>query len=274
MIDLNQQLVDIGEQGVNVTEQLRAREEVSQIDVLQAGIEAEMAKLSLVQAQNYYRGAWQRLAAMLGRPEMEPSPLVGDVESDLPTSDWEDTLTRLLAQSPELAQARSGVERARCEVALQCAERVPNIEIGLGAKYDASVRNTLADVELTLPVPVFNRNQGNIIKAQAELIAAQKEVDRIELDLRDRLAVAFAEYATAKRQVEIYDSTIRPNAAKSLELTRAGYRLGEFDYLTLLTAQRTYFSASLEYLAYLSTLWARSVQLEGMLLTGGLERPE
>ena len=274
MIDLNQQLVDIGGQGVNVTEQLRAREEVSQIDVLQAGIEAETAKLSLVEAENYHRGAWRRLAAMLGRPEMEPAPLAGDVEMNLPNFNWEDTLSRLLAQSPELAQARAGVQRARSEVTLQCAERVPNIEIGLGAKYDASVRNTLADVELSLPLPLFNRNQGNIIKAQAGLVAAQKEVERIELDLRDRLAAAFAEYATAQRQVETYTSTIRPHAEKALELTRAGYRLGEFGYLTLLTAQRTYFSASLDYLAYLRELWARSVELEGMLLSGGLQGPE
>ena len=57
-------------------------------------------------------------------------------------------------------------------------------------------------------------------------------------------------------------------------MIRIGYQEGEFDYLKLLTAQRTYFSANLEYLVNLGELWTQSVELEGMLLTGGLERPE
>ena len=110
------------------------------------------------------------------------------------------------------------------------------------------------------------------MRAQADLISARNEVRRVELDLQDRLAAAFEQYANARRQVETYTSTIVPHAEKSLELTTAGYRLGEFGYLTLLTAQRTYFDVSLNYLANLRELWARCVELEGMLLRGGLQQ--
>jgi hypothetical protein len=57
-------------------------------------------------------------------------------------------------------------------------------------------------------------------------------------------------------------------------LVNLGYDAGHFGYLTLLTAQRTYFGVSLEYLESLKEFWAQSVELEGMLLSGGLERPE
>jgi len=272
MVEVNRQLVRIGQEGVEVTEKLRAAMEVGEADVLQARIEAETAGLGLSQAEIRHRVVWRQLAAVLGLPEMEPSPLAGDVEAEWPQLESEECLHRLLAGSPELAEARAGVERARCELAYQWAQRRPNFEIGLGAKYDDSTFNGLADVELSVPLPIFDWNQGNIAAAKAELITAEREVRRVELSLYDRHAAAFAEYDDANIQVKTYKDAILPSAKRSLELTQTGYREGEFDYLALLTAQRTFFNVSLEYLANLRELWNQSVNLEGMLLRGGLEQ--
>jgi len=272
MVEVNQQLVRIGEEGVQATEQLEAAQEVSRAEVLQVRIEAEKANLSLHAARNRHQAAWRRLSSVLGRPEMEPVSLAGDLTKDLPVLNWEDGLSRLLTESPQLGQARAGVERARCELARQCAERIPNLEIGSAVRRDDASRYTVADVELSLPLPLFNRNQGRIIGAQADLIAAEHEVRRVELDLRDRFAAAFERYANSRQQVEAYTNTILPHARASLDLIRIGYRQGEFGYLTLLTAQRTFFGVSLDYLASLGELWTRAVEIEGMLLRGGLQR--
>ena len=93
------------------------------------------------------------------------------------------------------------------------------------------------------------------------------------MDLRNRFVVAFGQFVNARRQVDSYANTILPNGGKSLGLTRLGLRDGEFGYLTLLTAQRTYFNDNLEYLSNLRQFWARAVELDGMLLGGGLRRP-
>ena len=274
MIEVNEQLVRIAAENVKVAEQLKAALDVSEVDVLQIRIEAEQARLSLKEAENRHRTAWQRLAAVLGRPEMEPAPLAGDVAKELPALGWEDTLVRLLSQSPELGRARAGIERARCQLALECAQRVPNLEVEVWTKHDATTDESLADVGLGLPLPLFDRNQGNIVSAQAVLIAAQNELRRTELELRDRFAAAFEHYANARRRVDTYTITILPNAKESLRLMGILKREGELGYLTLLTAQRTYFSVNLDYLANLRELWARTVELEGMLLSGGLQGAE
>jgi cobalt-zinc-cadmium efflux system outer membrane protein len=156
-------------------------------------------------------------------------------------------------------------------VARQCALRIPNFEIGTAVKQDTETGFTVADVELGVPLPVFNRNQGNILRAQADLTSARNEVRRVELKLRDRLAETYEQYVNARRRAETYAATILPNAQKSLDLTIAGYREGEFAYLTMLTAQRTYYDATLKYLSSLDALWRQSVELEGMLLRGGLQ---
>jgi outer membrane protein TolC len=70
--------------------------------------------------------------------------------------------------------------------------------------------------------------------------------------------------------VEAYTGSILPDAQDSLNLIAAGYRAGEFSYLRLLAAQVTYFNVNLAYLQSLSDFWARTVELEGLLLRGGL----
>lgn len=274
MVDVNQDLVRVGNEAEEITTRLRAAQEVSKADVLQASIEAERAEVGLFMARNRHRIAWYQLAAMVGRPELQPAALVGDVLQDLPAITWDDGLARLLSGSPELARAHAAVQQARCEVALQCAERCSNVAVEAGVKFDEAAQQTLADVGVAVPLRIFDRNQGNIISAQAKLIAATREVERVELDLFTRFAGAFESYSNANRQVELFRTKVLDSAKESLELVRAGYREGEFDYLSLLTAQRTYFAANLEYLDALRELWERSVELDGLMLTGGLDPVE
>ncbi len=274
MVSINQDLVRVGNEAEEITSRLRAAQEVSKAEVLQAAIEAERAKVSLFMANNRHRIAWHQLAAVMGSPEMSPAPMAGDVIEDLPTVTWDDGLARLLSGSPELAQAHALVKQARCEVALQCAERHGNFAVGAGVKYDATAERALADVGVAIPLKIFDRNQGNIISAQAHLIAATREVERVELELFTRFAEAFETYSNANRQVQMFRSKVLDNARESLELVGAGYREGEFDYLSLLTAQRTFFAANLEYLDALQELWSRSVELDGLMLSGGLDAVE
>lgn len=270
VVTLNRQLVAIGEQGVKAASDLLAALEVSRVDLLQAQIESESAKLKLHDAETRYRAAWRRLAALIGTPDMEPMHLAGDLEDDLPQLTWQTSLERVLAESPELAQARVGVCRALCNIALQNVEWIPNVDVRAKAEYDVLVEGTIAGVEVELPLPLFNRNQGNIHRAQAQLIVAKREVERLALALQERLATVYERYASACNNVEHYATRIIPNAKTSLDLVQIGYRQGEYDYLTLLTAQRTYFQTSLAYLESLRRLHASSVSIEGLLLQGGL----
>jgi cobalt-zinc-cadmium efflux system outer membrane protein len=269
-IEANEQLVRIGDGALKTTERLRAAQAVSLAVVLQARIEAQTARISLNRARNRHQAAWRQLAAVVGCPDMPSQRLLGDVASNLPELTWEETLGRLMSQSPELAEAQAGVERAQHNLGLQSAARYPNFFVESAVKYDTGSRFTVADVAVTVPLPVFNRNQGNILSAQSSLIAAEKELQRVELDLRNRLAETFERYANARRQVDTYQQSILPDAKKSLELVSTGYREGEFDFLTLLTAQRTYFFVNLDYLASLALLWDTSVDLEGLLLRDSL----
>jgi outer membrane protein, heavy metal efflux system len=273
-MELTEQLLGIGEQGVKAAEQLMKAKEAARNDVLQARIEADSARILLDRARNRYTAAWRGLAAVLGDPMMQPALLEGHLQDGMIECAWEDTLNRLFAESPQLAGAQAGIARAQAALSRECAGRYPNVDLQAGVQYDNATRDTIANVLIGVPIPVYNRNQGNIRRAEAELTAAQQEVMRVRLALQQRLAVVFEQYATARQQVEKYNRDILPNAGESLKLVSSGYRQGEFSYLVLLTAQRTYFQTNLAYLDALRDLRAAGVTIEGNLLGDSLQTAE
>ncbi len=125
-----------------------------------------------------------------------------------------------------------------------------------------------------MPIPIFNRNQGGINKAQAEFAAAKSDVVRVQLSLQQRLAVAYERYANSRNQVERYEQNILPDAQSSLDLVNEAYKQGEYSFLNLLTAQRTYFQTNLAYLEALCQLQQSTVEINGFLLHGSLASGE
>jgi outer membrane protein, heavy metal efflux system len=269
-LEISRELVSVGERGRTVTEDLLKAKEASEAEVLQARVEANTALIAVRNADNRLQSAWRRLAAVAGVPTMAPSRLAGNLESSRVDLGWDDSLTRLLGASPQLAAAQAGVSRARAALARAQAEPTPNFNVELGAQYDNSTQDTVANVQIGMPVPIHNRNQGAIREAQAQLRIAQAEVGRVQLDLQHRLAAAFEQYSNARQQVELYSTRILPDARASLELVETAYRAGEFNYLALLTAQRTYFQANLAYIRSLIEQRQSAVAIEGFLLTDGL----
>jgi outer membrane protein, heavy metal efflux system len=269
-LELSGELVSVGERSQGVTEQLLKAKEVSQTDVLQARVEVNMARIAQRNAENRFRGAWRRLAAVAGVPTMTPTPLAGDLNVDTINLNWDESLARLIGGSPEIAAARAGVQRANAALARAQVQPIPNLDLELGAQYDNATQDTVANVQIAVPVPVHNRNQGAIREAQAQLRLAQAEVGRVELVLQERLALAFEQYSNARRQVDLYSTQILPDARQSLELAETAFRGGEYSFLAYLTAQRTYFQTNLAYIRALNDLREGSVVIEGMLLTGSL----
>ncbi|MEK6233710.1 MAG: hypothetical protein N2C14_03275, partial [Planctomycetales bacterium] len=104
-------------------------------------------------------------------------------------------------------------------------------------------------------------------------LAASREVRRLELDLQDRLAVAFRRHANARQRVDRYRLRMIPRAKRSLELVAEGYKQGQVKYLPLLTSQESHLRVNLSYLDSLRELGTSSAIIQGQLLEGSLSHP-
>lgn len=262
-------LVRISTDSVKTTETLFSQGELSRVELLQARIEANTTQLLLDTTRNRRAAAMRRLEALLGSESL--GELAGDPRAELPQIEWDEALGRLLAESPEIAAAQALVDKADWAVDRARAERIPNVDAQVTVQHDNVTQHDIASVEIGLPLPIFDRNQGGIQEAQAELSAANSNVVRIEQDIKRRFAGTFERYDNARRRVSEYQSRILPDAKESLDLVGVGYRNGEFGYLTLLTTQRTYVETHLSFLDALKELRETAAMIDGMLLEGSLE---
>ncbi|HUG92423.1 MAG TPA: TolC family protein, partial [Planctomycetaceae bacterium] len=262
---------EIAEQGLEAT--IRLRDEAmmaSELDVLQSEVQLSEVRILAANAEAEYEAAWRTLAGFVGRPDLAQVPLAGTLEAAVPERDFEAVWLELQAASPELQAARTRIDRAFAQLQREQAQPIPNVQAQVSVSHDNSGGDELVGVQLGLPLPIFNRNQGNIQTATHEYYRSIHELRRRELVLRNRLAETFQQYRQAHRQVEIYREQILPKAQQTLEITARGQELGRLDLLRVLTARQTYFQSALAAVRAQVALRQAEVVLAGLLLTGGL----
>lgn len=263
-------LVKVAETGAKIAEQRRKAKQGSKADVLQAQIDLNRVRIIQQNAKYDYDAAWRQLTAVLGRPDMPPQPLAGSLNGTVPKWEWDAARDKLIGGSPQLQAARARVQRARAAIRRQEAQPIPNLNTQVSLQQDANSGYTIAGVQLGVPIPVFNRNQGNIRVAQGEYHRTLRDVQRLELQLRHGLAEAFRNYRQAEYQVARYEKGILDNARESLTLIEQSYEAGQVNFLRVLTARRIYFEANLRYVQALIALQQANVVIDGYVLTGGL----
>ena len=159
-------------------------------------------------------------------------------------------------------------------------ERVPDLVVRGGLEQNLErLESTGRPVglqgfaEVGVRLKLFDRNQGNIQAAQADLERSRAEVKRIELVLRERAASFVENYRTAKSMVDRYRTEILPRAQRAYALLYRRYGLLQASYPQVLLSERVLFKAETEYIQNLETSWINAIALQGFLLTDGLEAP-
>jgi cobalt-zinc-cadmium efflux system outer membrane protein len=271
--ELGRELVEIGERSKQTAERLIEAKEIPKLDLLQARITLDEDKLIAQNAHHRYSAAWSSLAAVMGQPNLSPIMLQGSFEDSPQSFEFQEVLQQLRTMSPEVGVAMAEIERARCAYARSRVEPRPNFQVdglvnardnGIGGSSDGAL-------VITAPIPVWNRNQGAITQAHYELHAAEQALQKLELDLQNRLAPVFERYANARQQVEQYQNSILPATRETLQLTQAMLKSGEIGFDRLLFMQRNYSRTNQAYLDHVRNLRIAEAELQGMLLSGSLQ---
>jgi len=258
-------------EGVRVAEVRKDVAEGTQSEILLARIQRSELQILRQRAGISFHAAWKELAALVGVRTLEPVSLELPAPVRPEIRDWEAVYQDLVARSPELKAANARMCRAASNVQRQQVQPIPNLELTAGMGHDLATDQQFGRVQAGLPVPLYNKNQGNIAAADAEYCRAQQDYRRVQLSLSARLARTAQEYDAARISLEKYEQEIVPQAAESLSLTEQGYAAGEFGFLQALTARRVFFEASLELINARRDLAQSAATIDGLLLSGGLD---
>ena len=270
-LELALQFKEVADKGVQTARARLDAKEGSRTDLLQSEIQLQQVEVQLSQAEATLLGAWKQLVAVVGIPETSPQKLAGSLPYTTEAHDWQFVSTEILSASPELKSARSRLARAQMNIVRQESQATPNMQFMLAAGRDNGTGSSMINTQVGLPIPLFNANQGNVSAAHAEFCRASQDVRRTELAIQSRLAQAQNEYESAAAAVNRYRDEILPRAAETLKLVEDAYAAGEFDFLQVLIARRTYFDSNLAFLTAQSDLAQADSLVKGLVLIGGLD---
>ena len=281
LIEVRSQLAGLARRAVGVSRELANVGQADRPDLLAADIEADRIELDLINAQNARERTWRQISAVLNDPDLKPTPLAGDLEN-LPSLDMEKALEVVYNESPELRAANIGVSRSELALRRAKVERIPDVIVSGGVRYNRELLEQAPGglarpvgkegfFDIGVEIPLFNRNQGGVAAAHAELERSRLDVSRTRLALRARLATAYKDYQDALATAERYRSTMIPKATQAYELYLNSFRQMAAAYPQALIAQRNLFQLQDDYVKTLVKGWQRVVEIQGLLLSDGME---
>ncbi|KAB2959140.1 MAG: TolC family protein [Candidatus Methylomirabilis oxygeniifera] len=143
-----------------------------------------------------------------------------------------------LQSRPDLKAQHQRIDRAREQTRLEQAQRFPDLFPFVGYKRNFSEDSVLFGV--SAPLPLFNRNQGGVVRAQGEEEREAFQLRRIEAQALLEVDQAFNRFESERRRLEGLETEYLPKARESREIAEAAHKLGAIDLTAFLDAQRTF----------------------------------
>jgi outer membrane protein, heavy metal efflux system len=280
LLDARRDLARIAQDNVETQRKLMNTGQTDETELLDAQVEAQRTRMSARMQENTLHEEWRSLAAVVGDPEMPLAIIAGDLETGWPELNEAQTAETIAKESPAARIADEAANRAGTDLARAKREPIPDLHLRAGMEYNHErldlvpfAKGWEGLAEVSMEIPVFNRNQGNISAARAEMERAQQEKLRIGLTLKERAAAVVDQYANARLMASEYRDEMLPLARKSYALMLEKYGQMLASYPRVLESQRKLFELQIEYIGALEGVWTNGIALQRYLLTDGLEAP-
>ena len=236
-----------------------------QTEVLLLTIDNDRARADLANAVQVLAGERQQLAAIVGFPGLVQEKVIGSLTASPPLFDEPFMERFVTTENVQVQIAKLDIDRNKILLKRAEAEPYPNPTLGPAYNYSLTKGQEQFWMNVVFPIPVSNRNQGNIISARANVSGSTESLGTLQLDLLRQLADAFSIHLGALAQAGQYKTQIIPDARESLRLAKSGYEAGLFAFSVYLQAQRTVIDATKEYVDILERVWTTAATVSGLL---------
>ncbi|OQW39853.1 MAG: transporter [Proteobacteria bacterium SG_bin4] len=224
---------------------------VPPIEETRAKVGLSATNIEYEQAYRDLTSARKRLALMWDSVTPQFDKALGVLEIATPPPDFELLQQRVL-DNPLALRALKNIEHRKALLKVEETRRIPNLTLNAGAVHHAQLGGTTAVASVMIPLPLFDRNQGNLKDAYHRVSKAEDEQQAMELRLRTELALSYEAMSAAWNEINILRDEILPGAKSAFDVMRRGYELGKFGLLELLDAQRVLFQNQVLYVRALA----------------------
>jgi cobalt-zinc-cadmium efflux system outer membrane protein len=264
-LEMLRNILRVTQRSVEISTKLRDAEQANEADVLLLRMESNRIEVALRAAEYARTASARQLSAQIGLPNLVIDRVDGSLSTPLPDFDNPQELQFLLSRSSLVESARTDIARTQILLRRAEVEPIPNLILNGGYQWTVNQPHTQALVGMYFTIPIWDRNQGNIRAASANVQNSVAQLSSVQNDLTRQLAEAIGRYRGAARTVEIYDTSIVPDATKSLQLGERSLAAGQLDLLRLLQTQRLVYESNLDYINALQERLVSAAAIAGIL---------
>lgn len=261
---LAEESAQLAQRGTDATSRRVTAGKVSPVEETKARVAESSVRLELHQARNELSSARKRLAATWGNPAPRFEHAEGQLGT-LPDLPGLNELSSRLTTAPAMARARSELDRRQALAKLESSRRVPDVTVSLGVKRSEELGRKQAIVGVSIPLPLFDTNRGNVLEALRRTDKARDELSATEIRLDGEIAQAYERLNMARQEAHALQKEILPGAQSAYDAATKGFEFGKFGFLDVLDAQRTLLQAKSQYLRALSEAHRAAAEIDRIL---------
>jgi cobalt-zinc-cadmium efflux system outer membrane protein len=231
--------------------------DLPEFEVQLAQLELHRQTLRQTEQQAALLSIRRQLATLLGLPGEQELPPLAPATLPTPTLLADEQLLTLATQRrPDLAAMKKEAERDEASLSLAKAEAFPSLTLGLSYSNERSSQNAydlqggllvagkertndhILGLKLSIPLPLFSRNQAEVAKATGRVNANHQRVAAVHRTARAELRDLLAQHRLAITALELHRSTLGPVARENLITQEAAFTLGEIGIQPVLDEKR------------------------------------
>ena len=240
--------VEIAELALDAASKRVVAGKSSPVEQTKSTVAAATAKIELVQAITQLTNNRKRLAALWGDNAPSFERATGEVAS-IPEVSSLDQLQVLIDSSPSIKLAKLEINTREAVTKIERSKAIPNITLSAGVVNNQELGGlNQALLGVSIPIPVFDRNQGNVQEAVSRKYKAEDELVAIKNRIQTNLATQYERLNAARQATLSLQKDILPNAQSAFDAANRGFSLGKFNFLDVLDAQRTLYQAKSQYI--------------------------
>lgn len=273
-IALNRNLLDIAGQRL-------AAGDIPELELNLVRVELARSEGKRIELQRESIVARSRLFTLMGMPYGETAGISGTFEASTGLAPLPELIPSALTRRPDVRALAAGRSKGNVEIALAQAEGIPNLTAGIAFIRDTTAgeagrteENYQIGLKLSVPIPLFDRNQAGIQEAHSRKSSAELRYQEARNSIEREIEAAYSQLHSADAVVALYSRDIIPQLEENLKLTQEAYRLGELGILSVIDEQKKFFEINDSYLSAQHSRRVALIRLETAVAaehTGGVQ---
>ena len=263
-VELSDELADLSGEVLNtVRQRVKAgldspvEETKAQIALSAVNIELDKARRELDVSRAKLAASWAGELAVFDEAQ-------GEFDSAEPVGPL-DEVAGLVEDNPDVARWGAQVQRHEAALELEKARAIQDVTVSGGMQSFNETNDNAVVIGVSIPIGMFDRNQGNIRAARYKLAGARQERKAVRTRIQTQLTESYGRLSAALHEAGALRDEVLAGAMSVFEASKTGYAQGKLDYLNVLDAQRTLFRARAQYIDSLASYHSARADVERLI---------